>query len=137
VTLKTLSHHPTKILFELFQAQGCQQFEIVKAKGEDRQLTRCDVIVHDVVLASAIDTTSAFAARRASESALDALEGDAQFMTHTCDCRTHAQARKAEKMAIKHILTGFGEEEDDILAVENVLTEGEWKPASSLNEILE
>jgi endoribonuclease Dicer len=42
VTLKTLSHHPTKILFELFQAQGCQQFEIVKDKDEDQQLTRCD-----------------------------------------------------------------------------------------------
>jgi hypothetical protein len=40
--LKTLSHHPTKILFELFQAQGCQQFEIVKEKDEDQQLTRCD-----------------------------------------------------------------------------------------------
>jgi hypothetical protein len=42
VTLKTLSHHPTKILFELFQAQGCQQFEIVKEKDEDQQLTCCD-----------------------------------------------------------------------------------------------
>lgn len=37
VTLKTLSHHPTKILFELLQAQGCVKFEIVKdnSKGED------------------------------------------------------------------------------------------------------
>lgn len=39
VTLKTLSHHPTKILFELFQAQGCQQFEILKEKVDD--ITRC------------------------------------------------------------------------------------------------
>lgn len=30
ITLQTLSHHPTKILFELFQSRGCQEFEIVK-----------------------------------------------------------------------------------------------------------
>ena len=30
ITLHTLSHHPTKILFELFQSQGCQNFELVK-----------------------------------------------------------------------------------------------------------
>lgn len=41
VTLKTLSHHPTKILFELLQAQGCQLFEIVKEKDEEGQLTCC------------------------------------------------------------------------------------------------
>jgi endoribonuclease Dicer len=35
ITLKTLSHHPTKILFELFQAQGCQQFQITKEKNQD------------------------------------------------------------------------------------------------------
>lgn len=32
VTLKTLAHHPTKTLFELFQAHGCQKFEMVKEK---------------------------------------------------------------------------------------------------------
>jgi hypothetical protein len=42
ITLKTLSHHPTKILFELFQAQGCQSFEIVKEKDEAAQIARCD-----------------------------------------------------------------------------------------------
>lgn len=42
VTLKTLSHHPTKILFELLQAQGCQQFEILKEKDEEQQLTCCN-----------------------------------------------------------------------------------------------
>jgi len=112
VTLKTLSHHPTKILFELFQAQGCQQFEIMKEK-EDDQFARCDVVVHGVVLARAVDTTSAFAARRASEFALDALEGDAAFLTRTCDCRTH---RKAQKKALNQIWTGFGDEDDDLLA---------------------
>lgn len=39
ITLHTLAHHPTKILFELLQAQGCQQFEIVKDK--DESISRC------------------------------------------------------------------------------------------------
>jgi endoribonuclease Dicer len=39
ISLKTLSHHPTKILFELFQAQGCQQFQVTKEK--DQALTHC------------------------------------------------------------------------------------------------
>jgi endoribonuclease Dicer len=39
VTLKMLSHHPTKVLFELFQAQGCQQFKILKEK--DGGITHC------------------------------------------------------------------------------------------------
>jgi endoribonuclease Dicer len=40
ITLQTLSLHPTKILFELSQAQGCQLFEIIKEK--DEELIRCD-----------------------------------------------------------------------------------------------
>jgi len=43
ITLKTLSHHPTKILFELFQSRGCQVFEITKEiDEEDESLVRCD-----------------------------------------------------------------------------------------------
>ena len=72
------------------------------------------------MLVSALDPTSAFAARRASESALDALEGDPQFLTRTCDCRTNAQVRKAQKKAMKHNLSGFTDDED-LLAVEGVL----------------
>ena len=30
ISLYNLSHHPTKILFELLQSQGCQKFEITK-----------------------------------------------------------------------------------------------------------
>lgn len=80
-------------------------------------------MVHDVVLASAYDSTSAFAARHASESALDALEGDAHFMTRTCDCRAHVQTRRAQKKKVmKEVLSGFAEdEEDDLFAVEGVL----------------
>lgn len=32
ITLQTLSHHPTKILFELLQAQGCHEFELTREK---------------------------------------------------------------------------------------------------------
>lgn len=35
ITLKTISHHPTKILFELFQSRGCQEFEIIKQTDPD------------------------------------------------------------------------------------------------------
>ena len=28
ISLKRLSHHPTKLLFELLQSYGCQQFEL-------------------------------------------------------------------------------------------------------------
>jgi endoribonuclease Dicer len=115
ITLKTLSHHPTKILFELFQAQGCQQFEITREKEED--VTQCDVVVHDVILASATDTTATLAARRASLSALDALEGDAVFMARTCDCRTNTQARKGKKQVLDQVMADFGDEEENIPTV--------------------
>lgn len=39
ITLQTLSHHPTKILFELLQAEGCQNFEVVKDR--DESVNRC------------------------------------------------------------------------------------------------
>jgi len=42
ITIKTLSHHPTKILFEIMQAQGCQQFSIEKEKQDENRGTRCD-----------------------------------------------------------------------------------------------
>ena len=30
ITLRTLSHHPTKTLFEVLQAHGCQQFGVTR-----------------------------------------------------------------------------------------------------------
>jgi dsRNA-specific ribonuclease len=43
ISLKTLSHHPTKILFELFQSRGCQEFEITKTViGSEEKLVRCE-----------------------------------------------------------------------------------------------
>lgn len=57
-------------------------------------LTMNQVIVHDIILVSAEDTTPTSAGRLASFLALDALEGDADFMTRTCDCRTHVRDKK-------------------------------------------
>ncbi|KAG1747650.1 hypothetical protein EDB19DRAFT_2037012 [Suillus lakei] len=53
ITVETLSHHPTKILFEIMQAQGCQHFFIEKEELGGTHGTRCDVTVHDIILASA------------------------------------------------------------------------------------
>jgi len=102
ISLKTLSHHPTKILFELFQSRGCQKFEIVREDDAEEDGfvgtgMRCDVICHDVILASAIDLTAQLASRRASFLALDALEGDTEFLSRTCDCRATNEASKGSK----------------------------------------
>jgi endoribonuclease Dicer len=134
ITLQTLSHHPTKILFELLQAQGCQQFEITKEKDDSvirchgmpsfehqscRLLTEHIVLVHDIVLASGEDPNPAVAARRASFSALDALEGDPEFMTRTCDCRTHQSHKKPRKKtefekALEQAMSKAGGEGNDL-----------------------
>lgn len=79
--------------------------------------------MHNVILASGEDTALAVAARRASLFALDALEGDAGFLTRTCDCRTISQTKKKQKQkTLENFLLDFEEEERDILAVEKVLT---------------
>ncbi|KAG1892562.1 hypothetical protein F4604DRAFT_1875874 [Suillus subluteus] len=96
VTVKTLSHHPTKILFEIMQTQGCQQFSIEKEKLGETHGTRCDVIVHDIILASATESTGYIAGRMASTAALDALEGDPSFMAHNCSCRNRTQMGKKD-----------------------------------------
>lgn len=80
------------------------------------------MIVHDVILANAEDSTATSAARRASLFALDALEGDAEFLARTCDCRTHGQAKKTRKKALDNILAGL---EADLMAVEEILAEAD------------
>lgn len=89
---------------------------------------RKTVVVHDVILASAEDNTSALAAKRVSFCALDALEGDPEFMRYTCDCRALSQAKKAQKKAqaqsqqVQAMLVGFSEEEEkELMAVEGAL----------------
>jgi endoribonuclease Dicer len=67
------------------------------------------VVVHDVILASAIDSAATRAARRASLSALDALEGDAQFLTRTCDCRTGTRKATAQNKEVDVSLSCLGD----------------------------
>lgn len=92
-------------------------------RREQVDLLDMTVIIHEVLLTSAMDTTSAFSARRASESALDALEGDADFMTRTCDCRTNALTRQAHKKDFNHMLSRLEQEDEDIMSVEEALVE--------------
>ena len=78
------------------------------------------VIVHDIILSSAMDSTSTLAAKIASLNALDALEGDWNFMIRTCDCRAMCQLKKAKKKVLKE----YRDLQDtDELAVELALTE--------------
>ncbi|KAG2369893.1 hypothetical protein BDR07DRAFT_1447280 [Suillus spraguei] len=80
----------------IMQAQGCQQFSIEKEKLGETHGTRCDVIVHDIILASATESTGYIAGRMASTAALDALEGDPSFMAHNCSCRNRTQMGKKD-----------------------------------------
>ncbi|KAJ3736470.1 hypothetical protein DFJ43DRAFT_1052289 [Lentinula guzmanii] len=80
ITLQTLSHHPKKILFELIQSKGCENYSLDKESNEYL------VLVHDVVLASTQDETGISGAKVASCIGLYALEGDPGFLTRTCDC---------------------------------------------------
>lgn len=130
ISLQTVAHHPTAILFEMLQKQGCQLFGLTKQVDWDEEGTMaCDgrflflylmsvslivpliVVVHDVVLSRGIDTTISKAARLASLQALDALEGDPGFVRRTCDCRIVAQVRKAQRKASKRF-ENFGEEDE-------------------------
>ncbi|KAJ7179907.1 hypothetical protein C8R43DRAFT_1084028 [Mycena crocata] len=108
ITLKTVAHHPTKVLFELFQAQKCQKFEIQKEKTAANE-TRCHVLVHDVVLASGEGPSVALAARNASGCALDALEGDADFFLRTCSCPRRVGDKGRSKKELDEILSGLEE----------------------------
>ncbi|KAF5387826.1 hypothetical protein D9615_000336 [Tricholomella constricta] len=110
ITLKTLSQHPTKLLFELFQRQGCRRFTTsIERKENKANLNNAHILVHEVILASAEDPDPTIAARRASFFALDALEGDSGFFARTCDCRSSPAgvSRKeleANTMSIRQIL---------------------------------
>ncbi|KAI9512169.1 ribonuclease III, partial [Russula earlei] len=125
ITLRTLSHHPTKTLFEVLQAHGCQQFEVMRKHEPTEEFqhgTLCSVVIHEVILASAMGPTAAFAAKRAAAYALDAIEGDPEFITRTCDCRAKTQAKKARKKAFNQMLASLQEQNEDQDAVERTLT---------------
>jgi endoribonuclease Dicer len=79
------------------------------------------VVIHDIILASAIGTTAAYASKQAAIYALDAIEGDPDFITRTCDCRTKTQAKKAHKKALKQMLASLQEQSEDQQAVEDAI----------------
>ncbi|KAF8211200.1 hypothetical protein K438DRAFT_1568952 [Mycena galopus ATCC 62051] len=103
ITLRTVAHHPTKILFELFQAQKCQKFQLSKEKVHGE--TYCHVLVHDIILASGEGPSISLATRNASWCALDALEGDAGFL-RICDCPKDTKVRSK---GFEEILSGLEE----------------------------
>lgn len=73
------------------------------------------VIVHDIVLTSTTDIAGNTAARRASLLALDAIEGDPEFLARTCDCREVIEARKATKKANKKTPRNVEEAEEQVV----------------------
>ena len=80
------------------------------------------MVIHEVTLASAVGSTAAYAAKRAAVFALDAIEGDPEFITRNCDCRAKAQAKKAHKKALKQMLASLQEQMEDQEMVERALT---------------
>ncbi|EMD41084.1 hypothetical protein CERSUDRAFT_131598, partial [Gelatoporia subvermispora B] len=117
IRLQTLSQHPKKTLFELMQAEGCQEHGIVKEV--EGNVVRADVVVHDVVLASATDPSTVAAVRRASLWALDALEGDPDFVARTCDCGSKPSKKKQKALEQAMAAAGYGDDDEDMLAVES------------------
>ncbi|KAG8218739.1 hypothetical protein J3R82DRAFT_4409 [Butyriboletus roseoflavus] len=114
ITLKTLSHHPTKILFELLQSHGCQQFELLKERDDLTQETRCDCIIHQITLASGMGGTAQAAGRAVSVLALDALQCNPEFLSRTCDCRESRRSNKGAQARIKRILVEEIENENAV-----------------------
>jgi len=49
ISLKTLSHHPTKNLFELLQARGCQRFKMLKERTKTGMIS-CQGKLYRVVI---------------------------------------------------------------------------------------
>jgi len=132
ITLKTLSHHPTKVLFELLQSHGCHQFELVKERNDSTQETRCDCeslplrrslrlrlqhagIIHQTTLASAIGATAQAAGRATSVLALDALQCNPEFLSRTCDCRESRRSNTGAQAHIKRMLVEEIEDGGDVV----------------------
>lgn len=114
ITLQTLTEHPTKTLFELVQAHGCQAMKITRdnvksgvtrCSGESQHSprghggitghTRFAVIIHEEVVASDEGSTPTSAARSVSMLALEAIKEDTNVLWKICDCRSKAKDKNA------------------------------------------
>ncbi|KZT12710.1 uncharacterized protein LAESUDRAFT_719002 [Laetiporus sulphureus 93-53] len=108
VRIQTLWPQPIATLYELLTSYGCQRHSIVK---ERKKQTRCDVIVHGIVLAHGEGANVVAARSSAALHALDALNGDTSFMARTCDCRaTSQQSQKGKKTNVDRAELGYEEE---------------------------
>lgn len=130
ITLRTLSHHPTKTLFEVLQAHGCQQFEVTREYEPTEEFSNgllCNVVIHDVILASAAGPSALYASKQAAVYALDAIEGDPDFIARTCDCRSKTLAKKANKKALKQMLASLQDQSEDQQPVQqtSIVVDGE------------
>lgn len=71
------------------------------------------MVIHDVILASAAGPSAIYASKQAAVYALDAIEGDPDFIARTCDCRSKTQAKKANKKALKQMLASLQDQSED------------------------
>nr|GAT54023.1 predicted protein [Mycena chlorophos] len=92
LSTSAIAHHPSKLLQERIQGNKCHNFELVKKKTS--LSAQCEVVVHDVVLATGEGVSTALATRQACWRALDALDGDPGFLK-ICDC---TKAGKEEEL---------------------------------------
>lgn len=78
--------------------------------------------MHSIVLASATDKSSSLVSRRAAAAALDALEGDVDFMTRTCDCRkAHGSTKQLSRAQLGYEDDGEEIQNEENLAVSSFL----------------
>ncbi|EAU84711.2 hypothetical protein CC1G_00230 [Coprinopsis cinerea okayama7 len=108
ISLRTLTHHPTKTLFEYIQAHGCQQLKLSKGPQQKGGKMSCEILVHETVCASASDVSLSVAAREASTRALDRFKEDGDFLFKLCDCRTGGQNKGGQvNKGFEHALSSL------------------------------
>ena len=54
------------------------------------------MVLHDVVVASAVDVVTNASMRKAANAALDALAGDPGFVARTCDCKAQRSGKRTQ-----------------------------------------
>ncbi|KAF9055191.1 ribonuclease III [Hymenopellis radicata] len=85
ISLQTLAHHPTRVLFERVRIAGCRALEVVKK--DSTRIKHHSVVIHGKVMGIGEDRNASVASRLASVSALEALDKNCQFLTRVCVCR--------------------------------------------------
>ena len=92
------------------------------------------MVIHDVILASASGPSAASASKQAAVYALDAIEGDADFIARTCDCRAKTQAKRANKKALKQMLASLQDQSEDQQLVKKTSTAVDGDEDSMMTE---